>query len=268
MTTRNDQWFHPLSAQAPVAVNRRRFMLLAGAGAAVAVAKPELRLVAAQTPPAWPVTQIEGDDEAVELLDAAAAAMADLESFAFEIETVQGESTILQGLTLGLIEGAVRRPIDFTAKVTVVVPFGSLEVTAIGVNGKAWIQNPLDDGAWISLEGAADVIALVNPDTLILAALSVISDAEIAGTEKVDGVETTRVTGTIDLSGLASTMDEGAMVALAGEPIEATLWIDDQNLVREIELAGPLLTTESDDVVRVVRFFGFNEPVDVEAPPA
>ena len=79
--------------------------------------------------------------------------MADLDCFAFEIVTVQGESTILDGLTLGLIEGAVRRPSDFTATVAVFLPFGGLEVTALGTGGEAWIQNPLDDGTWISLAG-------------------------------------------------------------------------------------------------------------------
>ncbi|HYI25481.1 MAG TPA: LppX_LprAFG lipoprotein, partial [Thermomicrobiales bacterium] len=88
------------------------------------------------------------------------------------------------------------------------------------------------------------------------------------GTEKVNGVDTTRVTGVIDLSGLASTMDEGAMVALASDPIDATLWIDEENLIHEIELVGPLLTTESADVVRLVRFFDFNEPVEIDPPPA
>ncbi|HYI24174.1 MAG TPA: LppX_LprAFG lipoprotein, partial [Thermomicrobiales bacterium] len=195
MTIRTDRWFHPLSAQAPVSVNRRRLLMLAGAGAAVAASRPELRLVAAQTPESSPAALSDADA----LLDSAAAAMADLDSFRFEIVTVQGESTILEGLTLGLIEGAVRRPSDFTATVAVVIPFGSLEVTALGVEGGAWIQNPLDDGAWISLQDAADVIALINPDTLILAALSEISDAEIDGTEQVNGVDTTRVTGVIDL---------------------------------------------------------------------
>jgi lipoprotein LprA len=267
MTTETDTWFHPLTAKAVNPVNRRRFLTLVGAGAAAAAARPHLSLVA-QTPAASPEAAIEGDPDAVALLDAAAAAMADLDSFAFEIETVQGESTILDGLTLGLIEGDVRRPIDFTATVTVSLPFGGLTVTAIGVDGQAWIQNPLDDGAWISLADAADVIALVNPDTLILAALKFITDVEIDGTEKVDGTDTTRLTGVIDLSGLAPEMDDEAAVSVAAEPLDATIWIDDENMIREIELAGPLLTSESDDVVRVVRFFDFNEPVDIEAPPA
>jgi lipoprotein LprA len=267
MTNDTDTWFHPLTAKAVNPVNRRRFLTLVGAGAAAAAARPQLSLVA-QTPAASPEAAIQGDPEAVALLDAAAAAMADLDSFAFEIETVQGESTILEGLTLGLIEGNVRRPIDFTATVTVSLPFGGLTVTAVGIDGQAWIQNPLDDGAWISLADAAEVIALVNPDTLILAALRFITDLEIDGTEQVDGVDTTRLTGVIDLSDLAQGMDDDAAVALAGEPLDVTLWIDDESMIREIELVGPLLTSESDDVVRVVRFFDFNEPVEIEAPPA
>jgi len=34
----------------------------------------------------------------------------------------------------------------------------------------------------------------------------------------------------------------------------------------EIEVLGPILTSESDDVIRVIRFFDFNEPIEIERP--
>src|SRR5688500_7128502 len=96
--TRPDHWFHPLIAPAAAGLNRRRLLLLAGAGTtSAAVFRPDLRLVTAQTPEAaTPDATLSGDEDAVELLREVAATMAELESFRFEIETVRGESTILE----------------------------------------------------------------------------------------------------------------------------------------------------------------------------
>lgn len=267
-----EQWFHPLIARSEPRLNRRRLMLMTSSGlAAAAATRPALRVVGAQTPAASPLIedQLTGGDDAVSLLRDAAAAMAALDSFRFEIETVRGESTIFQGLSVELIEGGVRRPFDFTATVTVNLPFGSLDVTAVGLDGAAWVQDPLTDGEWIALEGSDDIVALINPDTLILSSIGLIQDATIDGTDQVDGVDATVVAGTVSFAGAAEQIggDEGELpVEVTSEPLPVLIWIDGENRVLEIEILGPILSSESSDVVRAVRFFDFNEPIEIEQP--
>lgn len=258
-------------------MSRRRLLQLSGGGLAIAAGtRPELRLVAAQTPVATPDAlatmiqdQLTGDEDAVALLRDSAAAMAALDSFRFEIETVRGETTIFQGLSVGLIEGAVRRPYDFTATVTVGLPIGSLDVTAIGLDGTAWVEDPLNAGEWIAIEGGEDIVALVNPDTLILSSIGLIQDARIEGTEQIDGEETTIVAGVVDFAATAQQLS-GSVVTLPAEvtdePLPVLVWIDSAGRVLEIEVAGPILASESSDVVRAIRFFGFDEPIDIEQP--
>lgn len=268
-----ERWIHPLISTRNAQWSRRR-LFVAGSGGlvAVAAARPGLHLVAAQgaTPPASPIIdQLTGEPEATALLRDAAQAMADLQTFQFEIETTRGQSTILQGLEVETITGAVRRPVDFTATVAVGLPFGSIEVTAVGVDGIAYIQDPLSDGEWIELGGTEQIVALVNPDTLILSSIGLVQDAAIDGTEKIDGVETTRLVGTIDFAASAEEISGGSIVLpaeVSSEPVTLLIWIDDQKRVVEIEIDGPILETESDDVIRVVRLFGFDEPVDIEPP--
>lgn len=273
----DERWFHPLISRATPGVSRRHLLLLAGSGlAVVAGARPDLRLVMAQTPAASPETvatgvldQVTGDADAVALLREAAANMAALESFRFEIETVRGDSAVFQGLSVDLIEGAVRRPIDFTATVTVGLPIGTLEITAVGLDGSAWIEDPHSDGEWIALEGGEELIALVNPDTLILSSIGLIQDATIDGTEQVDGEETTVVAGFVDFAETAERLSGGPVslpTEVSTEPHPVLVWIDGEGRVVEIEIAGPILTSESSDVVRAIRFFGLNEPVEIERP--
>lgn len=272
-TDATDRWVHPLITTRDQQWSRRRLFLVGSGGlVAAAAARPGFRSAAAQdaTPPASPIADgLTGEPEATSLLRDAAEAMAALQTFQFEIETTRGQSTILQGLEVQTISGAVRRPVDFTATVAVSLPFGSIEVTAVSVDGRAYIEDPLSDGDWIELEGTEQAVALINPDTLILASIGVVQDARIDGTENIDGVETTRLAGTIDFAASAEQLSGGAVelpAELSSEPIDLLIWIDDQKRVVEIEIAGPLLETESDDVVRTVSFFGFNEPVDIEPP--
>jgi hypothetical protein len=272
-----EEWFHPLIARAEPRLNRRRLLLMSGAGlAAAAVARPELTLVAAQTPAATPGgaaglidDQVTGDEDAIALLRESATRMAELESFKFEIETVSGESSIFQGLSVDMIEGAVRRPNDFTATVTVGLPFGTIDVSAVGIDNAAWVEDPLNNDQWIALEGAEDIVALINPDTLIVSSIGLIKEATIDGSETIDGSDTTRIAGHVDFSETAEQLtssDVSLPTAISADPIPVLVWIDDDKRVVEIEVSGPILTSESADVVRAIRFFDFDEPVDITKP--
>lgn len=286
-----ERWFHPLISGVDPSLDRRRLIVVGTSGlVATILARTEPRSAFAQeatpdatlaaTPVASPqatpgMTSFEdgltGEPEAVEILRNAATAMAALSTFAFEIETTRGESTIFQGLDVREITGAVRRPIDFTATVSVGVPFGTLDLTAIGVDGMAWVQDPLSQSeSWIALEGAENIVALINPDALIVSSIGLIQDARLDGTEKVDGVETTRVAGTVDFAVTAERVTGESVqlpAEIVAEPVPISVWINAEGRVLEVEVVGRIVLTETEDVVREVRFFGFNEPVEIAPPP-
>lgn len=251
-------------------MNRR--VLIAGAFATASI--PTLRLVSAQETPVAPVigatpeTEIEGESDAVALLESAVKAVAALETFGFHLETTRGSSTIFQGLELKSVDGVVRRPLDIEATVTISLPFGEMSATAIGLDGEFWVQNPLSDGEWMALGSDPQIQALINPDQLLLYAVRLVHDAEITGTEKLDGADTTVVEGTVDFSSLLTTAGGGDMAQqfLAEGTKDVSFWIDGDNRVVEAEIRGPIFTTESDDVVKSLTLFDFNKPVEIEAP--
>lgn len=296
-----DRWVHPLISGVDPSLNRRRLIVLGASGLASGVAatlaarsgpNPAAAQAGAQeatpaaTPQASPVATpdlatigegLTGEPDAVALLRNAAAVMAGLATFQFEIETTRGQSTIFQGLDVRAIAGAVRRPLDFTATVSVGVPFGTIDVTAIGIEGRAWVQDPLAGGLvgqggseWIALEGTENIVALINPDTLILNSIGVIQDARIDDAEQIDGADATVISGTVDFAATAERVTGQAVelpAEVSAEPLPVLVWIDGEGRVLEVEISGRIVATESEDVVRVARFYGFNEPVDIEAPP-
>ncbi|HYJ12660.1 MAG TPA: LppX_LprAFG lipoprotein [Thermomicrobiales bacterium] len=268
MTSPNDtNWSHPLiTSFQPRQFNRRRLVLMTGAGLAAATSVVPLHLVTAQESSPVAETAISGDDDARPLLERAVRAMAELDTFGFEIETIAGETSIMPGINLGLVEGAVRRPNDFIASVEVSTPVGSLDLLAVGIGDQAWIQDPLSDGEWISLEGIGDISAILNPDTLVLTSISVIQGARLDGEEKVDGFETIRIAGTINLAETAAMVDEAAD-QISSEPLDVLVWVNAEDQIVEIEISGAILASEDDSVIRSIRFFDFNKPVDIEQPP-
>ncbi len=246
-----------------------RRTVLAGGGALL-LGAAVVRPAAAQdaSPDATPT----GASDAVQLLNAAAEAMTKLDTFAFELVTTQGETTILEGFTLEEVRGVVRRPADFQTTVTVGVPFATLDLTAVSVDNEVWIELPqLGDtgGGWTSLGSSDGVLSLLNPDVLILQSVRFIDDAAIDREDDVDGVDVTWVTGTVDFHGIATRLggdQQGLADQIAEGPVTVELAIDGDKLIRKIEIRGPILATEGEDVVREVAFSDFNEPVEIKTP--
>jgi hypothetical protein len=258
--------FHPLMDRIQRPMSRRA--MLAGAGGVIAT-----RMIgtsaSAQTPVASPEIQIEGESDAVELLNRSAETLAEFETFAFEMETVQGSSTVMQGFELKSVTGVVRRPLDLQAEVEVGTPLGSLSIGAVSLDGIFYVQDPLSDGAWMEIGQVGELQTVINPDVLILLAVRLVQDARITGSEDVDGAPTTVVEGTVDFSGLlddAGQAQSEAAAFLSDEPVDVMFWIDEEDRILEVEMLGPILASESDDVVRVISLFDFNEPVVIEAP--
>lgn len=254
-------------------LNRRRFATLAAASVA-SVALGDVA-VAQSTTAATPSVTPTGANDAVTMLTDAATAMSKLKTFHFEMTTPAGSASIMQGLELKGITGDVRRPVDFKTVIKASIPFGTIDITVIGLNGEIWIQDPTSkSGQWISLtkESGMDpgvITTFVNPDVLILRAVSFVHDAKITGHEKVGGAKTTRVEGQVNLDSLSKMVasnSENAPTGLASGPLPVIVWVDDDKRIREIELDGQILTTESADVVHDITFSDFDKPVEIKAP--
>jgi hypothetical protein len=259
--------FHPLTGLSAHALSRRGVLL--GTGALIAAKLAGSSAVSAQGGVATPELQVEGEPEAVAMLERAAEALAALDSFAFEMTTARGSSTILSGFELKSVSGVVRRPTDLQADVEISIPLGNLTVSAISLDGVFYIQDPLSDGSWMELGEMGEIQTLVNPDVLILNAVRQVQDARIASTAKVDGRNASIVEGTVDFSGLLDQFGEGQeqmQSLLADDPVQVGFWIDDADRIVEVEMFGPIFASESDDVVRILTLSDFNEDVEIEAP--
>jgi hypothetical protein len=103
-------------------------------------------------------------------------------------------------------------------------------------------------------------------------------DVEKAGTEKVDGVETTRYSGTVTLDDLrASLREKDAEAAGRGEKsieqyekmgvekLTMDMWVDGEDRTKQFRMRGDAPKGPLD---MTITFLDVDQPVTVEAPPA
>ncbi len=209
------------------------------------------------------------------LLEDAVTAMSALDSFSFELTTLEGETQFVEGITLTNVSGAVQRPDNFTATAEVELVIASLKLTIISADRRLWFTDPFGDGdTYIEIDlggfGEFDPTVVINPDRLLLPALALVDTPTLVGEETLeDGTITNRIDGTVNLAAvvsLESTPEAESLPFELPEAVPFSVWIDADSLVRRIQVIGSILPGESDAIVRRVDLFEFNEPVDILPP--
>ncbi|SNT26685.1 hypothetical protein SAMN05216276_103152 [Streptosporangium subroseum] len=100
--------------------------------------------------------------------------------------------------------------------------------------------------------------------------LTVSKDVKAVGTETVGGVDTTHYSGTFPVAEAAQAIDPAKSEQLQQDlsrvkNVKFDFWSDAQNLPRKVTLSG----SEQGNTFNLTAFFkGFNEPVEIAAPPA
>jgi len=234
--------------------------------------------LAAVAPVVTPRAGAAQEQDAVALLQQAAATMGDMTSFHFAMSTPRGKSLIMDQLELSGFEGDVQRPdrfrVEFTAKAAIL----ALTIKVIGIGNQLWVTDPMSrEENWIEVTGGDTgefaLPEILNPDRLLQSAVELIQEPKITGTEEIDGAQTTLVEGTFDPRQANQRVTEltGTPVpelsALTGDaPIPVRIWIDEGNRVRRVEFDGPLTAADQGDVIRQFDLTKIDEPVDIQPP--
>lgn len=198
-------------------------------------------------------------DDATALLEDTKSAMKEVDSFHFVLSTPQGETKVAETFTLDKLEGDVQRPSGLRATVSVKAGPLGLEIRVIALDGKIWVTNPMSKSeSWVDLTKAGNDIPLpeiLNPDMLINIAVSAMQDPVIDGTEMLNGVETTIVSGSVNGDQLVGLATGGTPVAGADSlpaSVSVRVWIDPDNHPVRIEVSGALTPAER-EIGRITR---------------
>nr|WP_238431722.1 DUF1396 domain-containing protein [Streptomyces cavernae] len=153
-------------------------------------------------------------------------------------------------------------------------------VTAKEMGGKSWMKFDLSALGKGALKGAPSTRlgqADKNPaqeSTMLTGS----DDVKKVGTETVDGVKTTRYTGTVTLDewreklkdedkatreGREKTIDQYEKMGV--ETLTMDMWVDGDDRTKRFRLKGQ---ADKGPLDMTITFLGVNEPVSIQAPPA
>jgi hypothetical protein len=208
------------------------------------------------------------------MLQASVEKLAELTSYRFRLETVDGVTRFLDVFELHDIEGEVVRPDSFAARGTIKVVFAELEVAIVSIGDQLWVSDPMSgDGSMVDAsalisEAGLDPTFLLNPERLLVPAIGFLKEPEVLGETDLDGKPVTLVVGRVDLD--AALGDFGTPIAQAGltlpDDVPVSVYIDENGLPVRIEIVGPILPAEPAGIVRRLDLYDFDAAIEIVAP--
>lgn len=198
------------------------------------------------------------------LLQQATRAMTTLRSYHFELRYEQGQTVLVRKAKLHMkrARGDIERPDRLRATVEAKLGFLSVGVTVVSIQQRVWVDFK---GITGELEIEPDVAnVLLDPTALLLSVVSTIEEPRIVGTGELDGEPATHLAGIFDPRRMASDVVQSVFSEARPNPID--VWLDDRGRVRRVVQTGPLIASDSDDVIRRLDLSRYDEQFGI-APP-
>ena len=194
-------------------------------------------------------------------LEAAAARMATLTSLAFRLSHEEGTTQVFESVEATAVSGEVAIPGGANVEVEAEALGFFVSINIVVSGDQAYMTDPISR-SWQTLP-ASDLPFDFRDLGATLAGIvrSVDSPAFGAGLE-IDGVSTQGITGTVSGSDLTTLIPGAAVDAM----LDIELWMDGDGLVRRVRLSDPIVEGDVANVVRVLDFSAFDEPVSVTVP--
>jgi len=200
---------------------------------------------------------------AASVLPAAVQAFDSLQTFHFSLTHENGTSPIPNGLQLVSADGDVVVPDRMHAAIEAKVGNQTVKVEIIGVGEQGWMTNPFNR-QWQPLPSGTTIKDIFDPAQGVKAIIGSLQNAQVVGQEKVGGVQTWHVEGTVQSDVLATAVP----ISRPGLTVGIEAWIEvDGSLIRQVYLKGPIAPGEADNIVRKLALSNFGEQITITPPP-
>jgi len=199
-------------------------------------------------------------------MDSARVALADAESFAFEMNIVMSVET--GGLTIDIpmtYAGDFQAPNSSAADLTIAIPLLSVESKVVSLGDTSYVFDP-SSRQWNIVQGQSPFFA--GPDVFLGSTSDELSDLLLTGQQLLDGVDTYVISGKLP----------NGEIGGAGGDFDFVYWIGiEDGLLRQVEADGELnlgdgatlignINAETGSAKITAKFFDFGKEVDITAP--
>lgn len=204
------------------------------------------------------------DPPVAEIRTRSADAMAQLKSFHFTLEVLNGTMPLGGGLAATSVDGTVAAPDRLQMTVKARAANMPVELRVVGIGDRQYLTNPLTS-QWQDATGTLALPRLLDPERGIAATLRQATALEKRGRASQGGVDMFHLAGPVPAEHLARTVGAGQP---AGGSVQTELWVGAADYrLRRARLVGAIVADESPTLERVLTLSDFDAPTQIEAPP-
>ena len=189
-----------------------------------------------------------------------------LDTARFALDHEAGGSALLfPGLELKSVEGEVDMPDRFEVQVGAesIFPRSFVEIDVVVVENQAFMTDFINRKKWNSISVDNLPFNFADLGRTLAGIMLAMEGPVFNGTETVDGVPARRVRGIIPSEALSVLIPKTA----EGFEVGLELWVGkEEGLLRKVRIEGQILASDRIDVVRVLKIFEFDQPVEISLP--
>jgi len=196
------------------------------------------------------------------ILDNACNNLSSLRSASFTIEHVEGGIEVFPGVIITRTHGSVRMPDEYQLTIEAEASGTYLEIRVINVSGHTYMTN-LFTGQWQEVSTEVVPVQLANLGAKLGDLTKVLQDHQWEDTEIVGSENFYVISGLIKSDDLAPVFSASQL----GSTLDIKLWVSEKNyLLKQIEISGPVLNTDTDAAVHIISLSDINEPAEIPNP--
>lgn len=204
------------------------------------------------------------EPSADEIRARSADAMAQLSSFHFTLDLLNGTMPLAGGLAATSVDGSVVAPDRLLVTVKARAANMAVELRAIGIGARQYMTNPLT-GQWQDATGSLLLPSLLDPTSGLPAILRQATGLEKRGRQSQAGVDAFHLAGPVPAEQLARLV--GAAQPAAGS-VQTELWIGVSDYrLRRARLVGPIVVDDPPGLERILTFSDFDATTRIDPPP-
>ena len=198
-----------------------------------------------------------------QLIERTAERMASLSSLRFQLTHEQGRTALITGVEAQKVDGAVVLPDQASLRVEAVASALAvfLEIQVAIDGAQAFMTDPLS-GQWRDLPAESLPFNLLDLGATLGKIASSIAAPAFTTEKEIGGVVAQGIAGTVSGADLTPLIPS----AVAEVQVELELWIDGDGLLRRVRIPGPVASKDPPDIVRILSFSAFDEPVTIIMP--
>jgi len=199
-----------------------------------------------------------------ELLEASAIRMAALGSLSFTLIHESGATPLMTGVVMNEMTGEVLLPDKFKVRVAAeAAGITALRIDLLAADGKVHMTDPISQ-KWREIGFQNIPFDFTNLGEKLAEILRAIEAPTRGEYESVDGRKSLRLNGTVSSSALEKLIPNASADLVVGLEV----WVrEDDMLLGQARISGPVAPMDPAEVVRLLTFYAFDEPVEITPPP-